>query len=112
MIKCGENDGTGVFPMHEKHEDQMYVILFYSNNHEVCNAFGGIFDTYKMALDYLFGCGYTNIHDDDEDQILVMHGDTDWPSYARIKKFSVNHGVLAGGYINGDFVYFVPRSWQ
>lgn len=112
MIKRGKNDETGVFPMHEKHEDQVYVILFYSNNHEVCNAFGGVFSTYETALKHLFGCGYTDIHEDDEDQILVTHNDSDWPSYARIKKFSMDHGVLAGGHVNGEFVHFIPRSWQ
>ena len=112
MIRGGKDDGTGVFPMHKKRENQLYTLLYYSNDQQIINVFGGIFSTHIAALKYLFSCGYTDICDDDDDQILVRHSDPEWPSYVRIKKFSIDQGVLAGGIVNGKSVYFVPRFWQ
>jgi hypothetical protein len=109
MIKNGVNDGTGVFPMHTLREGRQYIILFYGSGNQDCsNVYGGIFDSYELAVEYLSQVGYNDIRYDDEDQILIWNDDPDMHAYARIKQFSKNRGCLAGGFINGKMTNFVP----
>ena len=97
MIKDRVNDGTGNYPMHRRWDDRRYVVLYYMDEGPIKNVFGGVYDNWRTPFKMLLSHGYTDIVQDDEDQILLQREDSDpLKAYARIKQMVINGETLAG----------------